>query len=187
MDETLKEFFRTLAPFSDSELEAAGPRFNPGLFRKNEFFSKAGIISENIAFVLKGILRSFYLIHGKETTTFFQTPGTVAVALKSFVQLEPAHENIQAVTDSEVISISRKDLYQLYDEDWKWQQVGRRVIEEYYIHLEQRMITLQALSAQERYQRFSSAFPEVIRSVPLHYIASYLGISPETLSRIRRP
>jgi len=186
MDEKLKQFFRSLAPFSEEELDEAGVYFRPDSLQKNDFFSKAGRIADSVAFVKEGILRSFYQIKDRETTTFFQMPGSIAVALRSFVENQVAREYIQALTNAEIIAISRKDLYQLYAENWKWQQVGRMVIEYYYMHLEQRMISLQSLSAQERYQQFSQSSPEVFREVPLHHIASYLGISPETLSRIRK-
>lgn len=186
MDSILVQFFRSLAPFSEKELNEIALVSRQVSLQKNEFFSKAGRISDSIAFVKEGVLRSFYQVKGKETTTFFQSPGSIAVALKSFVQKKPALESIQAVTDAELFTISRDDLYHFYEENWKWQQVGRLVIEEYYMHIEQRMISLQSLSAQERYQLLSRDFPEVIRIVPLQHIASYLGISPETLSRIRK-
>ena len=132
-----------------------------------------------------GLLRSFYTLKEKETTTFFLREGSVAVALRSLVETIPSIENIQAIEDSELIVIKRESLYELYRESWKWQQVGRRVVEDSYIDMEQRSISLQTLSAQERYEQFLIEFPEVIKVVPLHQIASFLGISPETLSRIR--
>lgn len=186
MNESLFRLFKSLAPFSQEELEKAMPFFQPKLFAKNEFFCKAGRVSDRIAFVNEGLLRSFYTLKYKETTTFFLLPGSVSVALRSFAKIKPAIENIQAIRDSELIVISRKDLYFLYKENWKWQQVGRAVIENAYIEMEQRSISLQTRSAHERYEKFLSEFPDVIKLVPLHQIASYLGISPETLSRIRK-
>ncbi len=186
MDEALRQFFRSLAPFSDAELEEAGLFFRQKALRKNEFFCKAGQFAGGIAFVKEGILRSFFQIEEKETTTFFQIPGSIAVALKSFVRQEKSSENIQALTDAVLMVISRDDLYYLYNENWKWQQVGRVLIEDYYIHQEQRMTTLQSLTAQERYAQFFASYPRIFQHVPLQYVASYLGVSPETLSRIRK-
>ncbi len=186
MDEALKQFFTSLAPLSESELEKAWLFFKRESLQKSDFFCKAGHISDRIAFVKQGVFRSYYQVKDRETTTFFQLPGTIAVALKSFVREIPALENIQALTYTEILVITRQDLYTLYAQDWKWQQVGRIVIEQYYMHIEQRMISLQSLSAKERYLQFSKSSPEVLRLVPLIHIASYLGISPETLSRIRK-
>jgi CRP-like cAMP-binding protein len=185
MYDALKNLFKSLAPFNEDDLEIALPFFKLDTFQKNEYFSKAGRISDRIGFVNSGLLRSFYTIKGKETTTFFQRPGTLATALPSFLQMKPALENIQALETSELIVIDRKDLLKLYDENWKWQQVGRVITEQYYIIMEKRLIALQSQSAQERYENFLLEYSDLLKTVPLYYIASFLGISPETLSRIR--
>ncbi len=186
MLDALKPFMLSLAPFDQSDFERALPYFKTEELRKGDYFSKAGRVSDRLGFVVDGLLRSFYSIKDKETTTFFLTENSVAVALLSFLQNKPAIENIQALQDSTLITVKRKDLETLYQEDWKWQQAGRVLIENYYIKMEQRSISLQSQSAHERYTEFFYEFPEVIKTVPLHYIASFLGISPETLSRVRK-
>ncbi len=186
MYDSLQHMMVSLAPFTKEELETSLQYFERRVLSRNEFFNKAGRISDRLAYVDKGLLRSFYGLKGKETTTFFQLPGSIAVDLKSFVQLTPSIENIQAVDDSELLVIRRKDLYTLYNENWKWLQTGRILVEQAYFDMEKRSISLQIESAQDRYEQFLSEFPEVIRKVPLHQIASFLGISPETLSRIRK-
>ena len=186
MDEALKSIFRNLAPFTEDELETASSYFKMVPIAKGEYFSKAGRISDRLGFVSKGLLRSFYTIKGKETTTFFQRPGSLAVALPSFLQIKPAIENIQALENSELSVINRKDLFDLNNENWKWQQVGRILTEEGYIKMEERMISLQSESAHERYRNFLIEYPELIKILPLYYIASFLGMTPETLSRIRK-
>lgn len=175
-----------MAPFSDEELEEALELFDIVHLAKNDFFNKAGIISDRIGFVNSGLLRSFYNLKGKEATTFFLPSGTVAASLVSFLQRKPAIENIQALEDSEMMVVNRKNLMSLYDENWKWQQVGRVLIETYYIKMEQRSISLQNQTAKERYDAFTREYPEVLRSAPQNQIASFLGIAPETLSRIRK-
>ena len=186
MNEALKDLFKSLAPFEEAELDAAGHLFKPETLKKGEFFSKSGLISDRIGFVNKGLLRSYYNIKGKENTTFFQGTGSVAAALLSFLQMKPAIENIQALEDSELLIIQKKDLLELYERSWKWQQVGRVLIENYYVKMEQRIISLQTQSANERYRIFLKDFPELIQTVPLQYIASFLGMTPEPLSRARK-
>lgn len=186
MNEALKNLFLSLAPFEDGEMDDIANCFEHRIIEKNAYFSKAGLISDHIGFVTKGLLRSFYTVKAKETTSFFLTPGDVAAALLSFIKVQPAIENIQALEDSEMLIISRKKLHKLYENNWKWQQVGRVLIENYYVSMEQRTITLQSQTAQERYAQFLNDYPEIIKKVPLHYIASYLGMSPETLSRVRK-
>jgi len=185
MDEDLKYFFSSLAPFNEQELEDAAVYYRPLCLKRKEYFCREGSVSRQIAFLKKGILRSYFTIGEKENTSFFQLPGNIVVALRSFVMEKETQENIQALTDAELISISREDLYALYAGNWKWQQVGRVLIETYYILQERRMLIQQNLSAQERYMEFSASYPEVLQSAPLQYVASYLGVSPETLSRIR--
>ncbi|MCY1721270.1 Crp/Fnr family transcriptional regulator [Prolixibacteraceae bacterium Z1-6] len=176
----------SLAPFTENELADALPYYQRIPVKKNDYFSKAGRISDRIGFVSSGLLRSFYTIKGKEVTTFFLTPGTIAASLVSFLEVKPAIENIQALEESEVIVISRKHLFQLYEGNWKWQQVGRILIENYYVKMEYRSLSLQNQSAQERYKQFVIEYPEVLKVAPQHQIASFLGIAPETLSRIRK-
>jgi len=186
MNDALIQLFKKMAPFSDTELFAAQEFFYSEIIKKEKYFSKAGRIADRIAFVNSGLLRSHYTINDKETTTFFQMQGSLATALPSFLQMKPAMENIQALEDSELIIIERKNLLKLYDGNWKWQQLGRVLIENYYIKMEERLIVLQSQSAQTRYEYFLKEYPELILSVPLYYIASFLGMSPETLSRIRK-
>ena len=180
------QLLKSIAPFCDEDFEKYTSYLKAVELKKNEYFSKSGRITDRIGFVNSGLLRSFYSIKDKETTTFFLQPGSMATAMLSFIQMKPAIENIQAIEPSELLVINRKNLYKLYDGNWKWQQVGRILIEEYYIKLEKRSIELQSLSAKERYQRFIEEFPDVIKVAPLNQIASYLGISPETLSRLRK-
>jgi CRP-like cAMP-binding protein len=186
MLEIVKPFMLSLAPFDEHDFENALPYFETEVIKKDDYFIKAGRISDRLGFVVDGLLRSFYTIKDKEATTFFLTPGSVAVALLSFLQLKPAIENIQALQASTLITIKKKHLEVLYHENWRWQQAGRVLIENYYILMEHRSISLQNQSAQERYEAFIKEFPEIIQSVPLHYIASFLGVSPETLSRVRK-
>ncbi len=185
MSENFKNMLLSLAPFTEQELEEAFLFFKPELIRKNEFFSRAGGFSDRIGFVERGLLRSFHTIKEKEITTFFLLSGSIAAALRSFSHMKPAIENIQAIIDSELIVINRKNLFRLYEANWKWQQVGRVIIENAYIDMEERSIAFQSMSAQERYIKLLQQSPSIIKYVPLHHIASFLGISPETLSRIR--
>lgn len=184
--EPLKSLFRSLAPFSAEELDEAMGYFYPETLDKYDHFCRAGRLADRIAYVSEGVLRSYYMINNRENTTFFQLPGSIAVALQGFIQMTPSIENIQALEQAELLVLHRSDLYRLYEENWKWQQVGRILMEQYYIQLEQHMISLQSHSATERYEQLLSRQPEVFHHVQLQFIASYLGISPETLSRIRK-
>jgi CRP-like cAMP-binding protein len=185
MNNSFYELLKSLAPFSDIELNNAKPFIKDLTLQRNDFFVKAGHFSDRIAFVQSGLLRSYFTTKEKEITTFFALPGSVSMDARSFLVMKLSLESIQAIVKSELLVIERKDLYTLYYENWKWQQVGRLLLEKYFIASEERSIALQSQTAHELYEQFVAEFPDVTQMVPQHYIASYLGITPETLSRVR--
>ena len=186
MDESFKKFLQGLAPFDESEFDESDLLFSHAVIKKNCFYLKAGHYSERIAYVKSGLFRSYFESKGKETTTFFAKPGTIAVDLHSFIQRIPSKESIQALEETEVSYIERKTLYALYEGNWKWQQVGRLLMEHYFVESEERTIRLQSKSAHDLYEYFVQQHPDIVKVASLSYIASYLGMTPETLSRIRK-
>ena len=136
-------------------------------------------------FVIEGLFRCYYIIKGKEITTEFLLPNSIVAGMLSFLANEPQRENIVALEKSKIVAISRDNLFKLYEKDWKWQQAGRILTELNFIRVEKRGICLQTLNARERYEEFLEKMPGLINRIPLQYIASYLGMSPETFSRIR--
>lgn len=185
MDPSLRAFLTSMAPFDESELDEASLLYNYQVIKKNSFFLKAGHYSDRLAYIKSGMLRFYFEANGKETTTFFATPGTIAVDLHGFLKIAPSNESVHALVDTEIMYIKRNTLYSLYPGNWKWQQVGRVLLEQYYVANEERTIRLQCKSAPELYKIFLQQHPDIVKIASLSYIASYLGMSPETLSRIR--
>ena len=178
---------KTLAPFTDKELSAAARFFNMEEIKKNEYFLKEEQVTGKIGFVVSGLFRCFHNIRNKEITTEFLLPGSIAAGMLSFLSNEPQRENIIALEKTLLTTITREDLFKLYARSWKWQQMGRILAEYNYIRIEKRSICLQTLNARDRLDKLKLEMPELFdkRRVPLQYIASYLGMSPETYSRIR--
>ncbi len=160
--------------------------FKKEKFKKGEYLSREGQVCTKLMIVESGILRSFYNKDAEQLTTYFNIEGTIATALRSYLKEVPAHENIQALTDVELFYIEKKDMNKLYDEIPSWNKIGRLLMEILYVKMEERSISLQHDSAKERYINFLTEFPNVVNRIPLQYIASFLGITPETLSRIRK-
>jgi CRP-like cAMP-binding protein len=179
------KLLKKVAPFSDKELAAADPFFEVTKVKKNEHYLREGQTNGKIGFVIDGIFRCYYNIKNKEITTEFLLPGSIVAGMLSFLTNEPQKENIVALESSQLIAITREDLFKLYNKNWKWQQAGRILTEMNFIRIEKRSICLQTLTAKERYEELLKEMPGLIDRVPLQYIASYLGMSPETFSRIR--
>lgn len=166
----------------------------------NEFLNSAETISlkkgnayigqnevcQSLAFVKRGIFRSFYFSNNDEEITYcFTFPNNLLVAYSSFISESNSEENIQALTDAEIISIPKKTLEQFANSNNKWLRFLKIIAEKEYVELEKWIFNHQKSKAQQRYLDLITKQPEYIQEIPLHYIASYLGITQRHLSRIR--
>jgi len=179
------EVIKRYAPFTEDELAEADPYFRIVKVKKNEFFNRAGVINKEVGFVLEGLLRCYHVINEKEITTEFLAPGAIALDMMNYVKKMPHTENIVALKDTLLNVITQEDLDLLYKKNWKWQHLGREMAERNYLRVENRAFCLQILNARDRFEHFKEHEGELLHEVPLQYIASYLGIAPETFSRIR--
>ena len=136
-------------------------------------------------FVTKGILRSYYYSDSKEVTNWFALENDFATSIYSFISRNHAYEYIEALEDTEIEMLSYSALQEIYSTFPETERTGRLIIENYYINLEERVISIQFKAAKERYDRLLVRYPSIILRAPLGTIASYLGITQETLSRIR--
>lgn len=175
-----------VSPLSKREIDAARPLFHYRFLPKGTLYLKHGEVCREIAFIEKGLLRAWYLIGDKEITRTVDHEGEFCTALASFIEQVPSEQAIEALTDAEVWCIGYRDLNSLYACFPKWQELGRKFFERLYINLEKRIVTLLSTSARERYIYLLQQEPEVVQQVPLKYLASILGVKPETLSRIRK-
>lgn len=136
-------------------------------------------------FVNKGLLRGYYLEDGKEITNWFAQEGEFATCFYAFVAKKPSFETIEAIEDCVLTQISHTGMQSLYLKFPETERLGRIITENYYIKLEERLLSLQFKTAKERYQHFVLSKPSLLQRSSLGQIASYLGITQETLSRIR--
>lgn len=161
--------------------------FQPKRLEKGDFFLKTGQYAERMGFVQSGIVREFLTDEqGREVTKWISTPGYFVVDLASFLFRQPARWNLQAFTDCELLVISKTDYQQIGKVVPQWPELEKLFIARCFTILEQRIVTHLALSAEERYEAFFNAAPELFNQVPLQYLASMLGMTPETFSRIRK-
>jgi CRP-like cAMP-binding protein len=150
------------------------------------YFLQNGKTCKEIAFVEKGLLRLYYLNDGKEITNCFCKENTISTSYTSLITQNKSQKAIQAVEPTELIVFSYFSLQKLYDKNVFWQQLGRLAAESELITIEVYNRFLTDLSATERYELLLKEDPELLQRVPLNYLASYLQIAPETLSRIRK-
>lgn len=136
-------------------------------------------------FLEKGCVRGYYNLDGKEVTYWFGFEHSFVTSFYSFISRKPAFENIQLIEDCTVLAISYDDLQKLYDKYPEIERLVRIINENYYVRLEERFVAAQFKTAKERYAGLLDFSPHILQRMPLGYIASYLGISQETLSRIR--
>jgi len=152
---------------------------------KNDNLVTEGNICRKLFFLEKGALRGFYNIDGKEITHWFGFENDFVTSFHSFITGEAAVENIQLLENSVLWSISKNELTALFNQYHEIERLVRIVYEKYYIRLEERYVNAQFKTAKELYENLLKQSPHIPERVSLGYVASYLGISQETLSRIR--
>ena len=152
---------------------------------KKEYLLKAGHICKSICFITKGLVRCFYIKEEQEVCSWFMKEGDVIVSVESFFFQKNSKESIQAIEDCEIHFIEYNQLENIYREFPEFNFVSRVLLQRYYTLSEQRLYSLRMQRLQERYNYLLEHHSDLILRVPAKYLASYLGISEETLSRIR--
>ncbi|WP_299990960.1 Crp/Fnr family transcriptional regulator [uncultured Pontibacter sp.] len=155
--------------------------------RKKQFLLQEGDVCKAIAFVEKGALRAYSVDeNSNEHIIQFGLEGWTISDLYSFLTGEPATYNIDALEDSELVIISKSAHEELLQTMPKYETFTRLNITGAYLAMQRRLTSIISASVEERYQEFIALYPHIAQRVPQHMIASYMGLTPETLSRIRK-
>jgi CRP-like cAMP-binding protein len=157
------------------------------VIRKRQFLLQSGDVSKHESFVVKGLLRAYTVDKsGYEHVVMFAAESWWISDLYSFLTQAPGTQNIDALEDSEVLQIEKTDLEKLYLKVPKFDRFFRILLQNAFVANQQRIISSISLTAEEQYLDFIKKYPSLEQRVPQHQVASYLGITPETISRIRR-
>lgn len=181
----LQNYIQGIIDFTDEEMEVIMSHFKPMHLPSGEYFVDEGIVCTNIGFLTKGYLRTYYEINDQEVTTMVLSKHNIVTAHTSFTLQRPSMSYIQAISDCELLVMSRQSMDELYNRFPKWERLGRLITEQVYGYMEGRVVDYLSLSPEERYRKMLETDAKLLKNVPLRYIASMLGITPETLSRIR--
>lgn len=183
----VQQFFQSFNIFSENEINDFLQLFERKKLNKNDFFVREGEKCKEIAFIESGIFRSYYISDdGKDITYCFRFPNDLIASYSSFISEKPSMENMQAISDAEVLIIKKEKIEILTNENPNWILFLKIIAEQEYLELEKRFFQLQRDSAATRYHLLLENHPNYIQDIPLQYLASYLGITQRHLSRIRK-
>ncbi|WP_158798807.1 Crp/Fnr family transcriptional regulator [Pedobacter sp. L105] len=183
----LFESFNKYARISETDFEVIEQHITKRFVKKRKTLLMQGEASRYIYFVEKGALRSYSIDKvGNEHVLQLAIEGHWIADLSSFVSQSPGNINIEAIEDSEVLLLPHHDLESLFEQIPQMERFFRQLYQRAYVTLQQRHHAAQSDHAEERYRQLIHEHPYVAARIPLIYIASYLGITPESLSRIRK-
>lgn len=180
-----RELARRYSTMTHDELDILESVLVPMKFAKNEMILAEGQKCEHIYWIVKGLARQFYYKNGKEVTEYMGTENTVMMSIESLFQEKPSTQVIQAVEPTIIYALPKKTLEAVAMRSVNIQILYRKILEESLIISQQRADMLRFESAQDRYQKLVKNAPQLVLRAPLVYIASYLQMTPETLSRVR--
>jgi CRP-like cAMP-binding protein len=154
--------------------------------KKGQHLLRAGDICRNIYFIETGLVRYYGIIDGEEKTNYFNQEGEFVCDYSSFLPKRPSMTNIQALEPSTIYAITYDDMQQFYAKVQHGERFGRLGIEDVYVTLISQVNSIYSDPPELRYKRFLEKYPDLGQRVPQYYIASYVGIKPQSLSRIRK-
>jgi CRP-like cAMP-binding protein len=182
----LHPLLRSLIPLTEADYQALTAEMQPLELKKKALLLREGEICRHVAYIERGCLRYFYNVNGEEHTGQFFFENGWYTDYDSFLRRVPSTQNIQALEPARVWLLPREALYRLYEERPVFERFGRLMAEHAFQGLRTRNDALLNLTPEERYLRLLRERPKVVARVPQHYIASHLGLKPESLSRIRK-
>jgi CRP-like cAMP-binding protein len=181
----LKTFISKYVDLSAAELEDIAGKFKNKVVKKNDYLLRQGDTCKDLVFVQKGCLRLYYIKDDMEVSVWFAFQESSAIEIYSFISGNPSNYFLQAIEDSEILYLPKTSLTSLYQQQPKMQEMMRNFWEDVILNLINRFTALQTDSAEKRYLDLLNK-PGYMETIPQKYLASFIGVTPTSLSRIRK-
>ena len=186
MNEKLLKYFQRIMPLTEEEARAITETMTIRQYSKGTVLLKEGQVSTEAYFVLEGCVRQFYLVDGEEKTANFFTEEQWVISMNSFSQNQPSNHFLDCCIDSTLVVGNRDKEESLYRRFPKFETVSRKVMEKVFAEQQEIMYSYTTDTAEQRYLKLLKARPDLFQKIPQYQIASYVGVKPESLSRIRK-
>jgi CRP-like cAMP-binding protein len=181
----LSTFFNLVYPLSNEAIKCINRETFPVSIKKGKFLLKPGSDADHLYLILKGVIRAFIKEENKEITTWINEENEIVGSIRSLGLTIPAEEYLEALEDSDLVAIPLQLVDYLYEHFPEANIIGRKILEENYRGAEERAYISRIPLAQKRYQRFIETRSGLVNRISIKHIASYLGMTLETLSRVR--
>ena len=186
MTEKLKHFLKSQADFDEQQLDKIVAHFRPKSIKRNNILLKEGEVCKEFYFIHTGCIRIYFVDReGFEKTRSVLLDGDIGTALTSFISQKPSIEFIDALENTELLTISHKDFYQLNNEMAPWKEFYQKFMEMAYLNQSRKIEALMTLNAKQRFQKLLKGNPVLIQRLSNKVLASFLDMREETLSRIK--
>ena len=184
--QNLIEAIKHYVSLNDNDIQLIKKLFEIKELRKNESFLQPGLICDNFAYIKKGLLRHSIYDDGEEKTIYFSSENDFVCDYESFISREVSKKVITAMEDTTIACISYDNMQIFYNDVHSGERFGRLYLEETFIKVVNHIISSHTDSAEQRYQNFHTSYRHIEQRIPQYYIASFVGVTPQSLSRIRR-
>jgi CRP-like cAMP-binding protein len=187
MSASFLNLFDSYVKLTDSEIEFCKPYFELNSVPKNSIVEEENRVPKHLYFITKGFMRLFYYdTNGDEITTLIVSQNRFVTSFTNFIHETKSNENLECITNCEFYKIERSKLVELIDKSENFKKLSLAIFEQSVATTQLRANDFATLTAELRYKKLVEQQPELIKNVPVQYIASYLGIKPQSLSRIRK-
>jgi CRP-like cAMP-binding protein len=186
MENKFVNYFSKVSPLSEEEAEGIEQSMQTKTFKKGDYLLKEGQISANTYFILEGCVREYILTEGEEKTTNFFTEEQWAISLNNFSPQNAATHNWVCIEDTTVVVGDEQQAQALFQRFPRFETISRTIMEAAFVEQKEALTSYYTDSPEQRYLKLIKSRPGLTQRIPQYYLASYIGVKPESLSRIRK-